>query len=361
MLKLFVSSVKMQFRDRMGLFWALAFPLLFVLVFGAFFGGSNQTIGTVTFVDNARDAFSKALEEALVATKVYKVKTASYTVEEAKQAIKDDKTSFVIIVPEGFNAGLVAGNPPPIQAVYSTGDTQVRSAAMSFLNDFVNRANLIAVNAEPVFTIQPIGTLENNVTFFDFVFAGILCLAIMNYNIVNFASSLTNYREKRILKRLQTTPLKVRKFMGAQILSFLVLNALQLGIILLVGVVLFKAHIYGNYADVILLGLFGSILFLSVGFLIASFSKTINAATGIGTSVSILMMFMSGVFFAIQNLPGWLYNIVRWLPLSPMITAMRNIALESQSLWAQWQYLLVMLGWVVVTLLLTAKFYRFGD
>lgn len=356
--KLFAGCVKMQVRNKVALFWALVFPLLFVLVFGLFYGGKNQTIGTVTIVDNARNPMSAILRKALEDTNSLKIETASYDVDGARQAIKDDKTGFVIIIPKDFQAGAAT---PTLTAVYSSGDVQVRSTVMSFLSEFVNQATLRKPPPRrPLFNIEGVGTTTNTVTFFDFVYAGILCLALMNYNLTGFAGQLTTYREQKILKRLQTTPLRVWKFMTAQISSFLVLNVLQIGVLLVVGVVLFGAHIYGNYAYMIILLILGALIFLAIGFLIASVAKTNSAASGMAVSISIVMMFLSGVFFPIQNLPGWIYNILRWLPLSPMITAMRNVALDSQSLASQWQYILIMAGWLVVTLVITSFTFKFS-
>lgn len=36
MKKLFIASIKMLYRDKQALFWALAFPVIFTVVFGLF-------------------------------------------------------------------------------------------------------------------------------------------------------------------------------------------------------------------------------------------------------------------------------------------------------------------------------------
>ncbi|MHB8895718.1 MAG: ABC transporter permease [Candidatus Geothermincolia bacterium] len=356
--RLLRDSLKMQYRDKVGLFWALAFPLLFVLVFGLFYGGGNQTIGKVTVVDKAKNPLSEGLLKALKDTKTYNIGEESWDVTTAKDKIKNNKTSFVIIMPEGFGTGHAK---PTITAVYSTGDVQVQNSVFAFLNDYVGVATLKALKAEPIINVARVSTENKTTTFFDVVFAGILCLALMNYNLTGFSTQLTSFREQKILKRLQTTPLPVSKFMGAQIGSFLGLNVMQVAILLVVGVLLFKAHIYGSYLGVAAVCLLGAVTFLAMGFMIASFTKTANAATGMATSLSILFMFLSGVFFPIDSLPNWIYQVVRWLPLSPMVMAMRNITLQQQSLASQWQNLLILAGWLVIFSLLTIGFFRFGE
>ncbi len=344
--KLLGASIKMLYRDRTGLFWALVFPLLFVVVFGLF--GKTSSVGTVTIVDQARNESSAAIKTAFDKTKSFQVKTDDYTLEEARKAIKDNKTGYVVVIPKDFQLGPGAS----LTVVFGSGNVMVNSTAESLLR---------GLGSQPVVQLVPDQTTTNNVTFFDFVYAGILCLALMNYNLTNLDTQLTSFREQKILKRLQTTPLPVWKFMTAQIGSFLVLNVFQIVVLLIVGVWMFGAHIYGSYAGVIVLCLIGAVLFLAFGFFLASFTKTIRAAAGLSVSISIIFMFMSGVFFPLSGLPNAVYQVVRWLPLSPMIQAMRNVALDAQPLADQWSYILIMLGWLVALVVVSAFTFRFSE
>ncbi|MBU1671937.1 MAG: ABC transporter permease [Actinobacteria bacterium] len=345
--KLLGASIKMLYRDRTGLFWALVFPLLFVLVFGLF--GKTSSVGTVTIVDEARNESSAAIKTAFEEAKSFTVKADDYSVEEAREAIKDNKTGLVVIIPRDFQIGAAA---PELTVVSGSGNVLVNSSAMNLLTN---------LGAQRVIALKSDETTTNTVTYFDFVYAGILCLALMNYNITNVDTQLTSFREQKILKRLQTTPLPVWKFMTAQIGSFLVLNVFQVIVLLIVGVAMFGAHIYGSYAGVVVLCLIGAVLFLAFGFFLASFTKTIRAASGLSVSISIIFMFMSGVFFPLSGLPNAIYQVVRWLPLSPMIQAMRNVALDAQPLADQWSYILIMLGWLVVLVVASAFTFRFSE
>ena len=52
-LSLYVASQKAFLRDRMALFWTLAFPVLFILLFGVIFSGSGQDPVSVGVVQPA--------------------------------------------------------------------------------------------------------------------------------------------------------------------------------------------------------------------------------------------------------------------------------------------------------------------
>ena len=71
-------------------------------------------------------------------------------------------------------------------------------------------------------------------------------------------------------------------------------NLLQISLILAVGILVFHGHIYGNIFLLIALALMGGVLFQLIGFTIASFAKTADAAQGMAQAVTIPMMFLAG-------------------------------------------------------------------
>ncbi len=68
--------------------------------------------------------------------------------------------------------------------------------------------------------------------------------------------------------------------------------------------------------------------------------------------------FLSGTFFPKTALPGWLQPFIKFLPLTAVNDAMRNIAFEGASLAACWEQILVLLVWGVIIYVITAKVFR---
>jgi hypothetical protein len=89
--------------------------------------------------------------------------------------------------------------------------------------------------------------------------------------------------------------------------------------------------------------------------------EMVNLSGKADNQVKELSGVLSGVFFPLDSLPNWMYQIVRWLPLSPMVIAMRNITILQETLVSQWQYIALLLGWLVVFTLITVRFFKFGD
>jgi ABC-2 type transport system permease protein len=72
------------------------------------------------------------------------------------------------------------------------------------------------------------------------------------------------------------------------------------------------------------------------------------------------MMFFSGVFFPTESLPKVLAVSVKYLPLTPMLDAMRGVVLEGDPFWDYPAKLAILGAWIVGTAIVAVKTFRFG-
>jgi ABC-2 type transport system permease protein len=222
----------------------------------------------------------------------------------------------------------------------------------------IDQINLAVLGARSVLVLEARGVAARNLSFFDFLLPGILGFGVMIFSITGIASVIAVYRQQKILKRIQATPLKVRTFFTAQVLAYLVLSLVQTVIILTVGVLL-GANIYGNVAWVFPLVILSNLIFLNLGFIVGAFSKTAGAASGLGNVIAMPMMFLSGAFFPTDSLPGSVGAVVHYLPLTPLLKALRGVMLEANPLWDYPAELGLLLLWVVVSSVVAVKTFRF--
>jgi ABC-2 type transport system permease protein len=127
-----------------------------------------------------------------------------------------------------------------------------------------------------------------------------------------------------------------------------------------VGVYLFGASIYGNVGWIFLLATVANLIFLNIGFAVAGRSSNPDSAQGIASAVAIPMMFLSGVFFPTDTLPQVMQTIVKYLPLTPLIEALRKVSLEGLSITDTGPQLLLLGAWGVVSFGLAAMNFRFA-
>ena len=353
--------MKMIVRDRQALFWALAFPLMFVLVFGLFFRDvdSPQTIGVI---DNADDEMSRGLVANLseLGGLVVEIKEDE---EEARRQVEDGALGHLLIIPESL-ARTVANDPPArLTLVFDQGNT-FGGIVVGAVSSFVDGANLELAQAPVRLALEVRGSGESepseDFSYIDFLLPGLAVWGVMSFSIIGLATTIAVYREKRILMRIQSTPLKVRVFVTAQILASLLLSIVQAAIILAVGMAIFRVQIPLSQApQLCLLILMGNLVFLNLGFIVGAFSKTVAAASGLGNAVSLPLMFLSGVFFPTDNLPTVLLFVIEYLPLAPLLEMFRDVALDSGRFWDFPTQLAIVAGWIVLSGAVAMRTFRF--
>ena len=363
MAKLLLANLKMIVRDRQALFWALAFPLVFVVIFGLFDLDRPATTD-LAVVGPSDSRLAQTLVEQLRTFSFFRLNTSFADEAAARQALEAGDVDVVLILPPDLDAQLGGGSgasgPPPFRLLQDEANTQRNQIVRSALEQVIQRFNLELVRAPTVLSLEVQGLRTRRLTFFDFLLPGLIGMGVMNYAVIGMASVVSLYREQKIFKRLLVTPLPVRTFFAAQITAYLVLSLVQAGVILAAGVLVFKAHVYGSILWMFLLVAVANIVFLNLGFLVGAFSQTVAAASGLGNAVTLPMMFFSGTFFPTESLPAAMGQVVRFLPLTPLLEMMRGVMLDAQPLWHYPGQLALLLGWIAVSSLLAVRTFRFG-
>ena len=353
--------MKMILRDKQALFWALAFPLLFVVVFGLFFRDvdSPQVVGVI---DNAGDDMSRGLVRNLSEMGGLTVENRNDE-EEARQQVEDGDLGHLLIIPEGL-AGTVANNPPARLELLYDESNAFGGVVVSAVASFIDSANLELARAPVRLVLDARGAGESgssgDTSYIDFLLPGLAVWGVMSFSIIGLATTIAVYREKRILIRIQSTPLKVRVFVAAQVLASLLLSIVQAAIILAVGMAIFGVSIPLSQApQLCVLILMGNLVFLNLGFIVGAFSKTVAAASGLGNAVSLPLMFLSGVFFPTDSLPTVLLFVIEYLPLAPLLEMFRSVALDSGMFWDFPTQLAIVVGWIVLSTVVSMRTFRF--
>jgi len=78
-----IANIKSFTRDRAALFWTLAFPVIFVVLFGSIFSGGNND-RTIGFADLDGSAASQQLASAFSAVNGVKLETGPENELQAK-------------------------------------------------------------------------------------------------------------------------------------------------------------------------------------------------------------------------------------------------------------------------------------
>lgn len=369
MLRLLAANLKMMVRNRQTLFWALVFPLIFVTVFGLFdIGGSGSR--DLAVIDYADTQLSHTIRRNLGEVESLDLQSRDITEEESQLALQDGDLDFLLVIPSalkqvvqgstGGSKGMDPRDPVVFSLYYDQANVQDNQLVLGILRQFIGEMNLELAGAVPLLEVAPRAVQVRQVDYFDLVLIGLVGMGIMTHAVISIAVKISTYRNQKILRRLLTTPLSVRNYFAAEILAHMALGVVQAAIILAVGVFVFGGHIYGNILWLFLIVVLATGVFLNIGFAISAWTETPAAASGLGNVIALPMMFFSGTFFPTSSLPAFLPDVVQVLPLTPMLDAMRHVAIDGQAIWQTWPELMVLVGWLVLSSVAAIKLFRFG-
>jgi ABC-type polysaccharide/polyol phosphate export permease len=122
--------------------------------------------------------------------------------------------------------------------------------------------------------------------------------------------------------------------------------------------VVFGIHNQGSYLGVLALQMLGAACFISLGYLLASFARSVEAYSGIANVVFLVLMLLSGVYFSLDAAPDWLRRGADLLPLAPLLAALRAVFNDGAGLAGQGSALLIVAGWTVLFFVLASKRFR---
>jgi ABC-2 type transport system permease protein len=355
LLLLTVANIKSFVRDRAALFWTLAFPLIFVILFGSIFSGGNNR-RSVGFADADVTPASAQLRAAFGAIDGVTVVPGGEADLVARMRKGD--VSAVIVVPQGYGESVAVKGGPATVTVYTDPSQGSADAATRQLVGFVlSGVNQAATGQPPAVapTFEPIQT--NDLSFISYLVPSILGMSLMQLGVFA-AVPLVADRQKLILKRLHATPLRRWQLVGSNVLMRLLIAVVQTVIIVGVGSALYNVQISGSWILIGALILLGSLSFIALGYVIASFASTEDAANGMTSAVQFPLMFLSGTFFPIDSMPDALKTVARALPLTYLGDGLRQVMVEGTPFAPLWVCFAFLGVWLIVCFGIAARFFR---
>jgi ABC-2 type transport system permease protein len=166
---------------------------------------------------------------------------------------------------------------------------------------------------------------------------------------------LAGYRERGILRRLSTTPVRPRSLIGAQLALHGAAVLVSIVLAIAVGRLAFGVPLperpFGYALTVVLTALAGAAL----GGTIAATSRTVKIAQTVATVVFFPAMFTAGVWVPVQTMPATLREIVEFTPFGAASQALFQAAAGG---WPHLSHLLVTGVWAVALVAAAVRWFR---
>jgi len=339
------------FRNKMMLVMLVFMPLFMMSMVGFIYpSDTSMSDVSVALVNedegygsypSASEPFIMALEKMNNSTGMMTITDAS-SLDEVKNMIQREDVEGGIVIARNFTVSLMTGNQGPITIVTDQSNPQMSALLQTALKEVfeqlgtwlaqqnveglspaVNATNSLAI-VKP-YSVHTEGAIPGSFSYFDFIAPGLMAMTVMMSVMTGLPAAISHEKEVGTLDGMMVAPINRLAIIVGKTLAQTARGLLQGVLILTLAVTLFGVTIHGNILLIFALLLLGVFSFVGIGVVLTSFAKDQETAMMVMMTLMFPMMFLSGVFFPIQQMPWYMQSISKVLPLTYAATALRKV------------------------------------
>ena len=307
------------YREKTTMFFTFAFPIILILVFGTIFMSQDNVEYHLCVQDLDQTNSSAQSVKTLELNGKFKITRVDPAVNAA-QYVRDNRVNLVLVIPKGYERSLMQrmmlkdfNASVTITYIYDPSSSSVITK-MQILNSVLAGINQGMSGKPPFIRSAERSILTKKYRFIEFFVPGIIAMSVMTLSLFGTVDSDTELRQKGVIRKLSTTPITRTDWILSNILYQFILAVISTIAMLLVSYAVFDVslHIDAWLPAFILLDVFA---FVGIGMILTRFVKEAQSAAAAANAISFPMMFLSGSFFPIELMPGFLQKIAKTLPL----------------------------------------------
>ena len=337
------------FRNRMGLVLLILMPIFMMTMVGFIYPSetslNNVSIALVNEDEGFGDyslssAFITALEAINDNADMMTLTDAS-SLDDVRDLIQTGDAEGGIIIASDFTANIMSRKQGTVTIVTDQSNPQMSAMIQAVLGEVVEQmgtalaqqnivdelgidlSNALAV-VKP-YDIQVKGSIEGEFSYFDFIAPGIMAMTVMMSVMTGLPAAISQEREVGTLDGMMVAPINRLAVILGKTIAQMARGILQGTLILVLAMTLFGVTVHGNILLVFALLLLGVFSFVGLGVVLTSFAKDQETAVMMMTTIMFPMMFLSGVFFPVEQMPWFMQSISKVLPLTYVADALRKV------------------------------------
>jgi len=355
MLAVSKASFRAMLRSPSSIVFTIAFPLIFIVVFG-FIGGGGMHIDVIAKpgIDTHNTIF-----EALAHNPSVKL-TTDESLQDAMTDLSKGRIDGILDIKVTKDA---SGKPRYIAEVQtSSASPEGGTFLKMFLSQIIDKANLKGQQiTQPVAELRSEEIEGRKFKTIDFILPGQLGFSLLSTGVFGTAFVFLSLRNTLVIKRFFTTPINRMFIVLGEALSRISFGLIGALVIIVLGRYAFGytlIHGVWTIIEMLILAALGLIVFMGFGFTISGIAKNESTVPPLANIVTLPQFLLSGTFFPVDVFPKWLQYVSKAMPLTYLNDAMRKVAFEGASLFDVGVQVLILIAWGVVIYFIAAKTFK---
>lgn len=350
------ASLQSILRSPTSVVFGLAFPLIFILVFGMLGGGKS---GFYTRVSLAAGADTmNPIYQGLLSMDGIRWKGFADT---AAQGTALRKGSIAAVVDIRKNA------PGQLPAYHI--HLQGASSEMGDVQQLKGIIEGILLRSDPeiprrMAELADISTGQTVVREYkqiDFILPGQLGFSLMAGSIFGTAFVFFNMRNTLVLKRFFATPVRKATIVVSEGVARMLFQLMTAIVIISIGHFVFGFTLINGavtFLQLLAMSALAIMVFMGFGFVVSNIAKNDSVIPALSNMIALPQFLLAGTFFSIDVFPAWLQPLARALPLTFLNDAMRRIAFDGAGFWdVRWDILWLSV-WGIVLYAIASRIFK---
>ncbi len=324
------ASFRSITRSPSAVVFSLAFPLIFILVFGFIGRGGFSVDVALKPGSNIQNPVYKVLSQIPIIHFDTMEKATDMNTDLSKGRID------AIIDIQKNNSVRDSLHALYIINLQTTKASEEKGRILQMvINDAISKMNAKTLRNIPTLAEVNLTTAKlREYKEIDFILPGMLGFSILSSGVFGTAFVFYNMRSTLVIKRFFATPIKRTYIVLGECLSRLVFQLL--GAIIIIGIGWFAfgftlVHGFSTVIQMLILSCMGLIVFMGMGFIVSGVAKNESTIPVMSNMFTLPQFLLTGIFFSISVFPKWLQPICNILPLTYLNDALRKVAFEGSS------------------------------
>jgi ABC-2 type transport system permease protein len=183
----------------------------------------------------------------------------------------------------------------------------------------------------------------------------VISMGISLFSLSGLSQLFASYREKGVLRRMRTTPVKPTVMLGAQLLMATALSTITMLIMVAIGHFAFDVEFPQQLPAFLISFLLLALALFAIGLLVAALAPSGKSASAIGSLAFFPLVFFAGLWLPRAGMNKVLLTISDLTPLGAGVQSLQD---ATAGHWPQLLHLGVLLGWTVLAGGLAARYFR---
>lgn len=368
-----IKELKIMLKEKGNFFFLILMPIMFIVLFATVLGDIGDSTITITYTDEDQSGTSETFLKSIAEIDGIELERVTGPVEAEVARIKEGKLSSLLVIPEGFEKRIQAGDAPvqiefyrdaapgepasPIQAVLDNVAGGYREHKLvSALNAMgVNEQEASAILQSPI-EVKEVAEKTVGGSVIEHIVPGYMVMFVF-FIWISMVNRFQTERDSGMVARLRSTPMKPPVYLVGMWVPAIISVLIQCAVLLAFGYFVYDIHLgdVGLISLIVLcLALCGTGLGLGLSLVVKSFNQglAITQVFALGGAM------VAGLWFPMDMMPEFVQTIGEFTPQYWAQKGLQDVMVRGAHIGDVWPTFAVLLAFCAAGLLIALWRYK---